>query len=88
MQIVTGTKHYDRQKFSTIRDIIRDCAERFADADAYRNHETPGSADTVRSYKYFNDDINTCGTALLDLGLQGKRIAVVGDNSYAWAVAH
>lgn len=88
MQIVTGTKHYDRQKFSTIRDIIRDCAERFADADAYRYHETPGSADTVRSYKDFNDDINTCGTALLDLGLQGKHIVIVGANSYEWAVAH
>jgi len=30
------------------------------------------------------DDVFALGTALIDLGLRGKKIAVIGENSYSW----
>jgi long-chain acyl-CoA synthetase len=88
MQTVTGTKYYDRPRFQTLRDLIQYCVEQYGDADAYRYHETPGGPDIVRSFRTFANDINILGTVLVDLGLSGKHIVVVGANCYEWAVAH
>ncbi len=49
----------------------------------------------VKSTNYINksfgdmiDDINAFGTALNSLGFSGKRIAVMGRNSYTWVIAY
>ncbi len=88
MQTVTGKKYYDRPRFDTLRALIRNCAEIYGDADAYRYHEAPGGLDIVRSYRDLDRDIDILGTALIDLGLKGGHIVIVGANCYEWAVAH
>ena len=40
------------------------------------------------SYKQFKKDIDALGTALSSLGLKGKRIALIGENRYEWAVTY
>ncbi|MGI5898831.1 MAG: AMP-binding protein [Christensenellales bacterium] len=42
------------------------------------------------SYSYVRlfDDVNALGAALISLGLQGKHIALIGENSYNWIVAY
>ena len=40
------------------------------------------------SYKEFKQDIVQLGTYLIELGFLGKRIAVIGKNSYQWAVSY
>lgn len=40
------------------------------------------------TYKEAYDDIWGLGTALIEKGLQGKRIAVIGDNCYQWATSY
>ena len=40
------------------------------------------------SYKAFLEDINKLGTALYSMNLKEKRVAVIGRNSYEWALAH
>ncbi len=88
MQIVTGKKYYERPRFTTLRDLIKDCASRYGAAPAYRYHDEPGGPDIIKSYLDFAADIDKIGTALHELGLAGKHIVVVGANSYEWAVAH
>ena len=39
-------------------------------------------------YPQVLDDMNALGTALIDLGLKGKRIAVIGENRYEWAISY
>lgn len=34
------------------------------------------------------DDVNALGTALIDLGLEGRNIALLGENSYSWIVCY
>ncbi|MCR5146395.1 MAG: AMP-binding protein, partial [Clostridia bacterium] len=40
------------------------------------------------TYKELKSDVDSLGTALINIGLQGKRIAVIGQNSYNWEIAY
>lgn len=40
------------------------------------------------TYKEYYRDINRLGTALIEMGLKGKRIAIIGENRYEWEVAY
>ena len=40
------------------------------------------------SHKEVRDMINALGTALIEMGLKNKRIAVIGENRYEWEIAY
>ena len=40
------------------------------------------------TYNQFLQDINSLGTKLINMGLSGKRIAIIGDNRYEWSLAY
>ena len=88
MQTVIGKKYFEHPRFRTIRDLLRDCAEKYGDNDAYRYHDTPEGPDIVHSFRDFTSDIDSLGTGLYELGLAGTHIVVVGANCYEWAVSH
>jgi long-chain acyl-CoA synthetase len=88
MQTVIGSKHYDRPRFATLRDMLRDCAKRFGPTPAYRYHDKPGGQEIIRTYNDFVTAVDQFGTGLMLLGLKDKHIAVIGDNSYEWAISH
>ncbi len=41
-----------------------------------------------KTYKEFTNDIKSISTVLLNLGLQGKRVAIIGNNRYEWCVSY
>lgn len=88
MQTVTGVKYYDRPRYANLRELVRAIADKYGDAPAYRYHQKPGDPDTVKSFRTFAADIDALGTGLVDLGVKGAHVVVVGANSYEWAVAH
>ena len=88
MQTVTGTQYFDRPRYKTLRDMIRAVAGKYEEAPAFRYHLKPGEAEIVKSYRTFEQDINKIGTGLLELGVKGSHIVIIGNNSYEWAVAH
>ena len=53
MQTVIGKKYFEHPRFRTIRDLLRDCAEKYGDNDAYRYHDTPEGPDIVHSFRDF-----------------------------------
>jgi long-chain acyl-CoA synthetase len=88
MQTVIGKKYYERPRFQTLRDLVRDCSSRYADLAAYRYHEFPGGPEIVRTYREYGEAIDQLGTGLIKMGLSGSHIVVVGANCYEWAIAH
>lgn len=40
------------------------------------------------THKEVRDMINALGTALINLGLKNKRIAIIGENRYEWEIAY
>lgn len=88
MQTVKGIKYYDEPSFSTLKELVKYCADSYEDMPAYRYHSEPDGPEITHSYREFSNDINALGTALHSLGLKGEHIVVIGDNSYLWAVSH
>lgn len=88
MQTVTGKTYFKEPRFQTLRDLLKYSAAQYQDMPAYRYHSEPDGPEIIKTYNQFVQDIDFLGTALTDLGLTGKHIVVIGDNSYEWAVAH
>lgn len=88
MQTVVGKKYFDRPRFQTLRDLVKDCKRQFADLPAYRYHDIPGGPEIIRTFREYDEAIDAFGTGLVNLGLSGKHIVIVGANSYEWAIAH
>ena len=75
-------------KISSLKDMFEKSVEKFGDKPAFKfKTDVEGEIRTI-SYKEFADDVNAFGTKLIDLGLKGKRIAVISENRYEWAVSY
>jgi len=76
------------EKFTDLRDMLKQSEEKFGDKAAYvYKTDKPGVFREI-TYKDFAKDIRNFGTALVNLGLKGKRIAVISDNRYEWCVTY
>nr|WP_094551342.1 AMP-binding protein [Petroclostridium xylanilyticum] len=68
--------------------MLAQSTEIYGDKAAFLVKPKEGGDYKPVSYKQFKRDVEALGTALIDLGLKGKRIAVIGENRYEWAVSY
>jgi long-chain acyl-CoA synthetase len=66
--------------------MLRQSAAQYGDRVAFLYHEKPGGPEISRTYRQFLGDIEALGTTLLTLSLPRRRLAILADNSYEWAV--
>ncbi len=88
MQILKGITHFQVRTFTDLRDMIHQSAELFGEQVAFRFKETPRAPVETRTYRQFLAELEALGTALIAHGLGGKRVAVIGENSYSWCLSH
>ena len=83
-------KRKNIEKFENIKEIIYHSATVYSDNIAFSTKiKNSGNVEYINhTYSDLLEDINSFGTALYKHGLQNKRVAIVGHNSYEWAVAH
>ena len=83
-------RYFNATEFKDIKGIVYNSAKKFATNIAFviKNKEGKEISYENITYKKFLQDINSFGTKLYDLGLKGKRIAIVGRNRYEWVVTH
>ena len=83
-------KRKNIEKFENIKEIIYHSATVYSDNIAFTTKiKNSGDVEYINhTYSDLLEDINSFGTALYKHGLQNKRVAIVGHNSYEWAVAH
>lgn len=75
-------------EFKDLKDMLKKSGEKYGDRPAYiYKTDEPGKFKEI-THKEFRDDINNFGTALINLGLKDKRIAVISENRYEWGVAY
>lgn len=81
---------YNAQEFNNIKEIIYNSVEKYSSNIAFVIKHTENKKIEYENitYKQLLEDINKLGTAVYSLGFKGKRIAVIGRNSYEWAIAH
>lgn len=75
-------------KFENLKEMMKISEERFSERPAfYRDGKGLEDAKQL-TYKEFYHEINSLGTALVEMGLKGKRIAVIGENRYEWELSY
>ena len=82
-------KLYNSEKYDTIREYIHRAIEKYPNNNAFilKNKNGKEVSYTNITYTMFGNDIKALGTALIDLGLENKRIAIIGKNRYEWALS-
>ena len=78
---------YDYLKINDLKDMLNKTEKLYANRPAYKIKIEEGKYQ-VYTHKEVRDMINALGTSLINLGLKGKRIAVIGENRYEWEIAY
>ena len=78
---------YDYLEIKDLKDMLNKTGKLYAEKPAYKIKVEEGKYQ-VYTHKEVRDMINALGTALINLGLKGKRIAVIGENRYEWEIAY
>jgi len=79
---------YIHRPIRDLKDMIDTSAELFSERNAFLVKDAPGGKYRPIKFSQFKRDIDYLGTALIDLGLSGKKIAVIGENRYEWIVSY
>ena len=74
-------------KVTDLKDMLNKTGELYGDRPGYTIKIGEGKYKAY-THKEIRDMINYLGTALIDLGLKDKRIAVIGENRYEWELAY
>ncbi len=76
------------EPITDLKDMLNKSLIKYKDKPAFKyKGEKPGEFKYI-TYEEFINDVNGLGTQLIKMGLLGKRIAVISENRYEWAVAY
>ena len=71
-----------------LKDMLKKTGDLYGEKVAFKlKTSEPGVIKTI-THKEFREMVNQLGTALIDMGLKDKRIAVMGENRYEWGLAY
>ncbi len=76
--------------FDNIKQVIYHSIEKYPDNVAFRLKEKSGEQVKYIDITYtdFINEVNSLGTALFNIGLKGKRVAILSKNRYEWALSY
>ena len=82
-------KLYNADKISNFKELVNRYSTLYADKVAFEYKKTPDSSEHIKiKYSEFVEDIKALGTALINLGLSKKRIAIISPNRYEWCTSY
>ncbi len=82
-----ASKYYDEKRFYNFREIINYSAERFAKKTAFQIKISEGKYENITFSELKKLYYGLC-TKFIKMGFKGKRIAVIGANSFEWALSY
>ena len=88
MQVLESKPFFSVRPFSDLKEMFRQSVSLYGNLPAFRFREDPKGEIIRRTYREVGADVDAFGTALLSMGLADKKIAVIGENSYRWCIAH
>ena len=81
---------YEAKEFDNLREVIKNAVQEHPNNNAFIIKEVDGKEPKYRNitYKEFDKEIDSLGTKFINLGLKGKRIAIIGKNRYEWILSY
>lgn len=83
-----NTPLYEVRKISDLKDMLNQTVALFGSKTAFLIKKEEGSDYFPVSYSQFKEDVDSLGTSLINLNLKDKKIALIGENRYEWAVSY
>lgn len=80
-------KLYPYTKITDLKDMLQKSGKEYANQIAYQIKLEEGKYQNI-THKETREMIDSLGTALIDMGLKDKRIAVIGENRFEWEIAY
>ena len=79
---------YEPMQIENLKDMLKKSGKLYGDKPAFKyKTDKPGEYKII-THKEFRKDVDYLGTALINLGLRYKRIAVISENRYEWCTAY
>lgn len=79
---------YQMRYINDLRDMIHSSAELYGQETSFLVKDVPRGEYRPITYAQLESDIDKLGTKLVELGLKGKKVALIGENSYKWVVSY
>lgn len=81
---------YQTKEYYNLKEVLANAFENYPENIAFKIKKHNAENITYREIKYkeFEKEINSLGTALIDMGMKNKRIAVIGKNRYEWILSY
>lgn len=74
-------------EITDLKDMLNKTKNLYKDNIAYKLRETEGKYRTI-THEEVRNTVDYLGTALINMGLKNKRIAIIGENCYEWEIAY
>lgn len=89
MQELSRNKLYEIEKVANFRELLERSARLYPDKTAFIYKKEPKDTTYIsHTYSKLKEDVQNLGTSLINLGLSGKRIAIIAPNRYEWCVSY
>ena len=82
---------YEIDEIRNFRELVNRSAEKYANNVAYKFKENLGKPNQKiieKTYKEVRNEVEALGTMLLNMGLENKKIALIGNNRYEWCESY
>ncbi len=77
----------DYMNITDLKDMLNKTKELYKDRPAYKIKIEKENYKVI-THKEVREMVDGLGTALINMGLKGKKIAVIGENRYEWEIAY
>ena len=78
---------YDYIQITDLKDMLNKTRKLYGEKPAYKIRIAEKQYKII-THSEVRDMIDSLGTAICNLGLKGKRIAIIGENRYEWEIAY
>lgn len=78
---------YDYLEISNLKDMLNKTGKLYGEKPAYKIRIDEGKY-KIFTHSNIRNMINELGTSLINMGLKGKRVAIIGENRYEWELAY
>lgn len=82
---------YEAEKIRDFRELLGRTASKYPDQIAYKYKIRVGKEEPEyvnKTYSEFKKDVEGLATSLLTMGLEGKKVALIGNNRYEWCTTY
>lgn len=78
--------YYEVHKYSTLKELLNYTGKKYKDKIAFKY--VSKKKDIEKTFKEFNEEVNSLGKYINSLKLNSKNVGVIGENSYEWILTY